>query len=63
MKPATALAALIFSIISIVQLLRLALQVPVTVAGRVVPLWPSGVVCVVAGGLALMLWQEARRPV
>ena len=63
MKPATTTAAIILAAISILQLLRVLLRIQVTVAGRSVPIWPSGVACLVAGMLAVMLWREARTSV
>lgn len=51
-------AGTIFGLVSLAQLLRLLFGVQVVVEGKYpVPLWPSGVACVVAGLLALWLWR------
>ncbi|MBI2497222.1 MAG: hypothetical protein HYV75_04635 [Opitutae bacterium] len=51
-------AGAIFGLVSLAQLLRLLFGVQVVVAGKYpVPLWPSGVACVVAGLLAFWLWR------
>lgn len=61
MKPFTPFAVLLLSAISLLQLLRVAMGVAVTVNGWPVPVWISGIACVVAGVTAAMLWREARR--
>jgi hypothetical protein len=60
MKPYTRIAVAVFSIVALVHLARLLAGWEVVVSGFVVPVWWSGVALVVAGGLALMLWREAR---
>ena len=60
-KPFTLLAVALFSLIAILQLLRFILGWEVTVQGISIPVWASGIAFVVAGGLALMLWREARK--
>jgi hypothetical protein len=45
----------------LLHLLHLFLGWEVTVNGMVVPIWASGPGFVIAAGLALMLWREARR--
>ena len=61
MKPVQTLVVVFLSLLAVVQLMRLLLGWSVVVNGYTVPLWASGVACVVAGGLALLLWREARR--
>lgn len=61
MKPFTMTAVVVFSLIALMQLLRFVLKWEVTVNGVIVPVWVSGIAFVVAGGLAVMLWQEMRR--
>lgn len=61
MKPFTTLAILVFVLIALVHLCRLIKPFAVVVAGMAVPQWVSIAGLVVAGGLALMLWREARR--
>jgi hypothetical protein len=46
------LAAVIFGIIALLQLLRAVAGWPVTVGGMEMPIWPSWVAFVVAAGLA-----------
>ena len=60
MKPATLTASILLAVVSLLQLLRLVLGIQVTVAGNVVPMWPSGVAFLVAGALAILLWRDAR---
>ena len=60
MKPITGLSIIVFSLIAIVQLIRLALGWDVSINGVAIPLWVSGVALIVAGGLAVMLWRESR---
>jgi hypothetical protein len=60
MKPFTATPVVLFGLIAIVHLLRLFTGWQVTVAGFVVPVWVSLPGLIVAAGLALMVWREAR---
>lgn len=54
-------AGIIFGLVSLAQLLRLLFGVQVVVVGKYpVPLWLSGVACVVAGLLAFWLWRLAQ---
>ena len=46
------LAAVIFTLIALLQFVRALAGWPITIADAMVPLWPSWVACVVAGGLA-----------
>jgi hypothetical protein len=46
------LAAAIFVLIALAQLIRALAGWPATVAGITVPFWPSWIACVVAAGLA-----------
>ena len=59
MKPASLLAVLVFSLVSIAHLARLIFQAEVLVGGAVIPMWMSVVGLFVAGGLAAALWREA----
>ena len=61
MKPATLMAIVLLASVSLAHLLRLVLGVQVTAADRVIPMWVSGVACLVAGAVAFMLWRGARR--
>lgn len=50
-------AGTIFGVVCIAQLLRLVTRSEVTIAGYPIPLWPSAIACVIAGGLCLWLWK------
>ena len=58
-KPFTMIAIGLFSLIAVLQLLRLILGWEVTVDGLSVPVWVSGIAFVIAGGLAVTVWLEA----
>ena len=60
MKPFTTIAVALFAVIAIVHLLRLFTGWEVVVIGFVIPVWWSAIGLVIAGGLALMVWREAR---
>lgn len=53
-------AGLIFGLMCLAQLLRLAIRLEVLVAGHQVPLWPSGLAVVILGGLSLWMWKLSR---
>jgi len=59
-KPFTTIAVMLFTLMALVHLGRLFAGWEVVVAGFVIPVWWSAVGLVVAGGLALMVWREAR---
>ena len=60
MKPFTSLAIVVFSLVALLQLLRVALGWEVTVNGVVIPVWASVIACAIAAVLAFMLRREAR---
>ena len=60
MKPFTTVAVLVFSLIALVQLTRVAMGWEVTVNGIVIPYWASVIAFAVATLLAFMLRREAR---
>jgi hypothetical protein len=60
LKPFTTVAIVVFSLVALLQLLRVALEWEVTVNGIFIPFWASVIACVVAATLAFMLWREAR---
>ena len=62
MKPFTAIAVVVFTLVALVQLLRLVFSWPVTVNGIAIPMWVSVIALLVAGTLAVMLWRESLRP-
>ena len=59
-KPFTLVAVVVFSLVALLQLLRLLLGWDVAINGIAIPLWASGVAFVVAAGLAAMVWRERR---
>ena len=61
MKPFTAVAAFVFALVAVLQLIRFLMEWEVTVNGMAVPIWASAVAFVIAAGLAAMLVVEARR--
>jgi hypothetical protein len=60
LKPFTAVAIVILSLVAYLQLLRVAFGWEVTVNGISIPVWASVIACVVAATLAFMLWRETR---
>ena len=50
-------AGTIFGLMCLAQLLRLVTRVEVYVAGHQMPLWPSALGVVIAGGLSVWLWK------
>lgn len=61
MKPFSAVAALVLALVAVIQLLRFILGWQVVVNGVSIPLWASAIAFVVAAGLAVMVWREARQ--
>ncbi len=59
-KSYSLLAAVIFTIIAILQLARATMAWEVTVGTTVMPVWPSWIAFVVAGTLALVGFSAAR---
>lgn len=60
MKPASLIVAILLDIIAVAHVLRLAFHTEVVIGGTIVPMWVSGVGCVVAAVLSIMLLREAR---
>ena len=60
MKPFTTFAMVLLGLIALVQLVRLLQAWEVIVNGFSVPMWASGLACVVTGVTAVMLWRESR---
>jgi hypothetical protein len=60
MKPFTTLTCLLLALIAVLQLTRLLLGWEITINGYALPLWPSGVAALIAGGLSLLVWRESR---
>jgi hypothetical protein len=61
MKPIQTVVVVFLSLLALVQLLRVLLGWSVVVNGIAIPIWASTIAVLVAGGLALLLWREARR--
>jgi hypothetical protein len=59
-KQATLVAAILFWLIALAQLLRVLFRVRVTAGGFDVPLWVSVLAVVVLGALGIWLWRERR---
>jgi hypothetical protein len=60
-KPFTTIAVLVFSLVAVLQLLRVVLGWEITVNGAHIPLWASVIAGLVAAGLAFSLWRETRQ--
>jgi len=60
-KPFTMLAVVVFALVALVHLLRLAFGWEATINGAAVPMWASILALVVSGGLAVMLWRESQK--
>ncbi len=60
-RPFTMIAAAIFLLMALAHLYRLIVGFPVTVGGSALGNGISLFALVVAGGLSVMLWREARR--
>ena len=61
MKPFTTIAVVVFSLIALLQLLRVLSGWEVTVNGFIIPIWASVIAFMVAVVLAAMLWREAHQ--
>ena len=59
-RPASLVAAILFWLIALAQLLRVLLGVRVTAGSHDIPVWLSAVAFVVLGALGLWLWREQR---
>jgi membrane associated rhomboid family serine protease len=60
MKPFTLVAVVVFTLVALLQLLRVVLGWDVTINGFHVPAWASLVAFAVAALLAVMVWRENR---
>jgi hypothetical protein len=61
MKPFTRITVVMLWLNALVQLVRFILRWEITLNGAPVPLWLSGLVAVLAAGLAVMVWKERPR--
>ena len=60
MKPFTTVAVIVFSLVALLQLLRVAMGWDITVNGVLIPQWASVIACVIAATLAFKLRGESR---
>jgi hypothetical protein len=61
MKPFTAAALVIFALVAILHVVRLWFGWSITIDGVDIPMWVSWIGFVIAGGLAIGLWQETQQ--
>jgi hypothetical protein len=59
-KPFTTVAVALLALIAIAHLFRLFTRWEVIVSGYVIPVWISWLGLIIAGGLAVTVWSEAR---
>jgi hypothetical protein len=60
MKTSVTVTLIFLTLVSIIHLVRFALQVNITVDEFVVPMWASVVAFFFVGGLAAWLWRDER---
>jgi hypothetical protein len=60
MRPFTNIAIVVFVLVALVQLLRVALGWEITVNGVLIPVWASVIACVIAATLAFKVRRELR---
>ena len=60
MKPYARLAVLLLAVIAALQATRFLAGWRVIIEGQPVPVWISGLLALLAGGLAALLWRESR---
>lgn len=61
MKPASLLAALLLLLVAAAHLLRVVVDIPVTIGTMSLPTWPSVIAVIVPTVLAVGLWRERRQ--
>jgi len=61
MRPFTRIAVVVLWLIALLQLVRFILGWEITLNGKPVPIWLSGLVAALAAALAVMVWREQRR--
>ena len=61
MKPFSLIAAVVFALVALLQLVRFVLEWPVVINGINIPQWASAIAFLVATGLAVMVSREARQ--
>ncbi len=61
MKPFTSISVFFLALIAFGHLLRVLTGWEIIINATVIPMWPSVLVFLVFGGLAVLLWREAKR--
>jgi len=61
MKPVTAISVVLFALMAFGHLLRVLAGWELVIGAMIIPMWPSVLVFLVFGGVAIMLWREAKR--
>ncbi len=61
MKPFTSISVVLLALIAFGHLLRILTGWEILINATIIPMWPSVLVFLVFGGLAIMLWREAKR--
>ena len=61
MKPFSAIAAVVFAVVALMQLLRFVMGWEILVNGISIPLWASAIAFVLASVLAVTVWKDARK--
>ena len=61
MKPFTIVSIVVFTLVALLQLLRVVFGWEVTVNGIFIPFWVSVIACVIGATLAVMLWRENKK--
>jgi hypothetical protein len=54
-------AATFLTLVAIAHLVRLVFRIEVLIGGIAIPLWPSGLACLMTGGFAILLWRKSER--
>jgi hypothetical protein len=60
MNPAARTATILLTLVAMAHALRIVFRLNVTIGAVSIPTWPSAAACVVAGGVAFLLWRESR---
>jgi Mn2+/Fe2+ NRAMP family transporter len=60
MKPASLVAAVVLDVVAFAHLLRLIFHTPIMIGDTSVPMWMSVVGFIVATGLSILVFREAR---
>jgi hypothetical protein len=60
-RPFTLIAALIFALMALIHLYRIATDFQIIIGNHAIPMWVSWIAIVVTALLAVMLFRESRR--